>query len=126
MIKRVKAYCKRKYEGNLLDLIQGSGTSKIEKINLKMKNNFNNRNEVIKEIQRIRGIGCPREAERHIYIDNTKIPNSFISYFVENKCTGFCDVCNYCKKISDKSIIQNKEVSTYLKFLYNEFNKRKY
>lgn len=126
LVRRVKAYCERKYSGNLLDLIQGSGATSIDNIKLIKKNKFNNRNEIVKEIQRIRGIGCSREAERHIVIDNNKIPDNFISHFVEDRCTGLCEKCNYCKRISDIAIKPNKEVCSYLKYLYNEFNERKF
>lgn len=126
LVKRVKSYCERKYSGNLLDLIQGSGASTIENIELIRKKHFDNRNEIVKEIQRVRGIGCFREAERHVFIDNTKIPNDFISHFAEGKCTGLCDKCNYCKKISDVVISSNDEVCSYLKFLYKEFNSKKF
>lgn len=126
LVKRVQAYCERKYLGNLLDLIQGSSASSIENTNLIRKNKFNTRNEIVKEIQRVRGIGCLREADRHIIIDNTKIPNDFMLHFVEGRCTGLCEKCNYCKKISDISIKSNEEVCSYLKYLYKEFNKRKF
>lgn len=126
LVKRVQAYCERKYSGNLLDLIQGSGASSIDDIKLIRKNKFNTRNEIVKEIQRIRGIGCLREADKHIVIDNEKIPEDFILHFVKNICTGLCDKCNYCKKISDISIKVNKDVCSYLKYLYKEFNERKF
>lgn len=126
LVKRVKAYCEKKYSGNLLDLIQGSGASAIKNTTLEKKNKFNNRYDVLKEIQRIRGIGCLREADRHIYIDNEKIPYNFIEFFFNDKCTGMCDKCNYCKKISDKAIIPNEKICSYLKKLYKEFNERKF
>ena len=63
---------------------------------------------------------------RHIYIDNKKLPPNFIDFFVNNRCSGFCDKCNYCKNISEKVIVEDKEVSDYLKFLYNKFNELKY
>lgn len=126
LLKRVKAYSERKYTGNLLDLIQGSGVSVEKNISFKKKCKFKNRNQVLKEIQKIRGIGCPRHASRHVYIDSNKISNDFINFFVDGKCTGMCDKCNYCKKISEEAIHVNEEISSYLKFLYKEFNDKKF
>lgn len=126
LIKRVKAYQERKYDGNLLDLIQGSGSDTIEDITLTKKENFATRLDILNEIKRIRGIGCKREADRHIYIDNRKIPKNFIQFFINDNCHGMCDKCNYCKNISKKAIKENKEVVEYLKLLYDTFNSKKY
>lgn len=126
LVRRAEAYTKRKYHGNLLDLIQGSGATHIDNLTLNKKENFNSREEVLKEIQRIRGIGCVREADRHIYIDNDSIPANFIKHFENNNCSGMCSKCGYCKSICLKSIIKNDEVINYLNYLYNVFNEMKF
>ena len=125
LLKRVRAYYEGKYSDNLLDLIQGSGASFKADLSLEKKK-FNKRSDILKEIKRIRGIGCIREANRHIYIDNKLIPENFIMFFVNGNCSGMCDKCNYCKNISNKVISVNEEVSNYLKYLYDEFNKKKF
>ncbi len=67
LVKRVKAYTDRKYEGNLLDLIQGHGVVAKDELKLQ-KQSVNNRKEIYEEIKRVRGLGRQRECERHIYI----------------------------------------------------------
>lgn len=126
LVKRVESYCNKSYKGNLLDLIQGSGATFKENLKLEKKNLFNNREEVVKEIQRVRGIGCVREAERHIVIHNELIPSNFIEFFIQNKCKGQCSNCNYCRKISEKVIEKNEEVCDYLKKLYDKFESLKF
>jgi len=125
LIRRVKAYHDRKYDGNLLDLIQGSGLDEAD-IKIECKKEFKNRKEVLDEILRVRGIGRLREFPRHIYIDNKKINENFINYFKNNNCSGLCEECNYCKRISDKVIDKNEKVIDYLKVLYKKFNEFKY
>ena len=64
--------------------------------------------------------------DRHIVIDNDMLPKDFLDYFRDNKCSGMCDKCNYCKRVSEIVIKENEEVCEYLKFLYKEFNSKKY
>lgn len=126
ILKRVDAYCKGVYEGNLLDLIQGHGWTKSE-INynkIKKLEELNSKSEIINEICKIRGLGCERLYPRHIYIDNKKL-NGFIDFFKEGKCTGNCGKCNYCKNVAKEVITRNDEVSDYLIELYDNFNKLK-
>ena len=120
LVKRVKAYTDRHFDGNLLDLIQGHGVNVSNCLELK-KNNFTTRNEIYEEIKRVRGLGRKRECERHIYIDNQKLDN-FFEFFTSGKCTGKCNNCSYCKQIAKKCIQENKEVREYLLELYNKFD----
>ncbi len=120
LVKRVKAYVDRSYDGNLLDLIQGHGCLVKEDIKFK-KNDVSTREEIYDEIKRVRGLGRARECDKHIYIDNKKLEN-FIKFFVENKCTNQCDKCNYCKRIADNAISKNNEVYNYLKELYKKYD----
>ena len=122
-VKRVKAYTDRKYEGNLLDLIQGHGV--VAKDDLKLqRQSVNSRKEIYEEIRRVRGLGRQRECERHIYIDNKKLDN-FITFFIDNKCTGNCNSCGYCNMIAKNVITKNKEVCDYLLELYNKYDEVK-
>ncbi len=120
LVKRVKAYAERNYDGNLLDLIQGHGVIKDTSLKL-VKKAVNTRSEIYNEIKRVRGIGVKRECERHIYIDNKKL-DKFFKFFVLEKCTGKCDSCNYCKEIAKVSIKKNDEVIDYLMELYEKFD----
>lgn len=123
LIKRVEAYVNRKYDGNLLDLIQGHGVIEKEDLTLK-RNNVETISEIYNEIKRIRGLGCPREAKRHIYIDNRKL-DGFIEFFINGNCHNECDKCNYCKVISKKVITKDREVCNYLEELYTKFDDKK-
>ncbi len=123
LVKRVKAYTDRKYEGNLLDLIQGHGV--VAKDDLKLqRQSVNSRKDIYEEIRRVRGLGRQRECERHIYIDNKKLDN-FITFFIDNKCTGNCNSCGYCNMIAKNVITKNKEVCDYLLELYNKYDEVK-
>ncbi|MBO6194968.1 MAG: hypothetical protein J6O56_01330 [Bacilli bacterium] len=125
LVKRVEAYVNRNYNGNLLDMIQGSGLSYTEKT-IRITKEFHSRKEVLDEICRVRGIGRDREFPRHVYIDNKKIPDNFIDFFVNNGCSGLCNDCQYCKRMSEKVIKKDEEVVNYLNYLYNLFNDMKY
>lgn len=120
LVKRVKAYTNRKYDGNLLDLVQGHGCDVSNKIKFNKKK-VTTRNEIYQEIKRVRGLGRKREFDRHIYIDNKKL-DGFINFFVEGKCTNHCDKCGYCKKISKNVITKNEKVYDYLKELYDKYD----
>lgn len=123
LVKRVKAYVDRNYDGNLLDLIQGHGVDESKSLKLKKKE-LNTRSEIYNEIKRVRGLGVTRECERHIYIDNKKL-DGFIKFFFEDKCNGNCNSCGYCKNMSNKVITKNEEVCNYLEELYTKFNETK-
>lgn len=127
IVKRVKAYSNRSYEGNLIDLIQGHGWSNYNELKkLEIDDEVkDDKNEVIKKICEIRGLGCERKYPRHIYIENKKLIG-FIDFFKKGNCTGNCLSCNYCKKISENVITRNNEISDYLIMLYDKFNKIKF
>ena len=120
LVKRVKAYTEKSFNGNLLELIQGHGVVENKKVQFQ-KQNVNTRTEIYSEIKRVRGLCVPRECERHIYIDNKKL-DGFIKFFISGNCTGKCEQCGYCKKIAKKCIETNDEVRNYLLKLYNKFD----
>lgn len=120
LVKRVKAYTERRYDGNLLDLIQGHGVVEIDNKTLKRRT-VNTRKEIYEEIKRVRGLGTKRECNRHVYIDNTKL-DKFIDFFVENKCTGNCNSCGYCSIIAKRVIKKDNEICEYLLDLYNKYD----
>lgn len=126
LVKRVKAYCDRKYDGNLIDLIQGHGwtTSEDSHDDIDVNKIFNSKQEILEEIYRIRGLGCERKYPRHINIDNNKLDN-FLDFFANGKCTGHCKSCGYCSSIAKKVITPNTKVIDYLKKLYNDYDNLK-
>ena len=107
LVSRAKAYYNERYEGNLLDLVQGHGFSLSKEYKeLVCKHQFSNVLEVDKEIKNIRGIGQERRYPRQFYIDNIKL-EGFIKFFVNDNCKRDCSKCNYCKVISEKVITKN-------------------
>ncbi len=122
LVKRVRAYAERKYDGNLLDLIQGHGCE-VKEINNKEKKAAT-RQAIYQEIRRVRGLGVPREFDRHIYIDNKKL-DGFIEFFIKGNCTGNCQNCGYCKKIAQNTIVKNDITYNYLKKLYDKYDEVK-
>ncbi len=126
LVKRVKAYCDRKYEGNLIDLVQGHGWTVSEDNYSDIDTNkiFTSKQEILEEIYRIRGLGCERKYPRHINIDNNELGN-FLDFFAKGKCTGHCKSCGYCSSIAKKVITPNIKVTDYLKKLYNDYDNLK-
>ena len=124
LVKRVQAYTNRKYDGNLIDLIQGHGCLDENGEKQLEKRKVKNKNEIYNEIKRVRGIGCSRIYPRNIYIDNSKL-DGFIDFFVKENCNNNCNECGYCKNFAKKVVTKNLEVSNYLKELYDEYDKYK-
>lgn len=124
LVKRVQAYTNRKYDGNLIDLIQGHGCLDENGEKQLEKREVKNKKEIYNEIKRVRGIGCARQYPRNIYIDNSKL-DGFINFFVKGNCNNNCNECGYCKNFAQKAVTKNLEVSNYLKELYDEYDKYK-
>lgn len=115
MVKRVKAYSERHYDGNLLDLVQGFGFKKEQKIsaNSKLqklvyflqpfKVNLLKVNK-IKQLCEKKGMLVPLKTNP-VYIDNKKL-DGFIKPFLNRSCKDLrCDVdCKHCGNYSQKTI----------------------
>lgn len=123
LVKRLDAYCNRKYDGNLLDLIQGHGyeLANNKKLELVKKPVFF-KEDIINEINRVRGFKQERRFPCHVYIDNKKFGN-FIDFFVQGKCSGNCSECRYCLAVANNVISINHEIMDYLKELYERLDK---
>lgn len=87
LVKVVEAYAKRKYEGNLLDIVsypQGRAVPKVMKL-VKGPNYY--------------------DVLENIYVDNTKFPSNWLEFFKHNDCdTRSCKECQYCDIIAKKVI----------------------
>ncbi|MFX1446401.1 MAG: U32 family peptidase, partial [Promethearchaeota archaeon] len=106
ILRAVKAFSSRKYEGNLVDIIQGfSMTVGVEKDpNVKMTDTF------------------VKEPKSKLIIDNTKL-DGFIEFFKRQDCISMCDDCNYCKQWAKKAVIlDTQEAPKYIQSLKDYVN----
>ena len=108
IINSVKAFSSRKYEGNLIDIIQGFSMS------------FGGLEQKDPNVKLTETIG--KESKSKLYIDNTKL-NGFIDFFKKQNCVAMCNECNYCEEWANKSILLDKEESTrYVDSIKNYMN----
>ncbi len=103
IVRAVDAFTSRKYDGNLVDIIQGFSMSHG---GLEQKDPNTGISKTIGQ-----------ESTSRLYIDNTKL-DGFIDFFKKQNCVAMCDECNYCKEWAKKAVILNKEESEkYVKSL---------
>ncbi|QGR19167.1 peptidase U32 family protein [Stygiolobus azoricus] len=92
IIRAVKAYSEGEYDGNLLDIVsypQGRAVPSVMK-----KINGPNDYDILTQV----------------YVDNTKFPSNWLSYFKYNSCeTRSCEDCRYCDIIAEKVITVNEK-----------------
>lgn len=117
MVKRVKAYSQRYFDGNLLDLIQPYGQQSKkqnfkEKIKDKLKflfllNPFKvnlTKLTYLVELAKKRGMIAPCTGTPPIYIDNRSL-DGFIDRFRATGCRNVnCLTCKHCDEFAKKSI----------------------
>lgn len=133
MIQRVKAYHDRRFDGNLLDLIQPYGQadynpSKREKLASMFrfafllnpfKVNVTKLTPLINLAQK-RGMLSPLNGTAPIYIDNRKL-DDFIVRFKSVGCRNVnCDACNHCDEFAKKAITINPEYQAECLTLHQE------
>ncbi|MHA1264836.1 MAG: U32 family peptidase [Candidatus Helarchaeota archaeon] len=103
LLRAVKAYSSRTYEGNLLDIIQAFNFTSSEKYKDDPSEKF---------VQSL-----SKGKKEILIIDNTKL-DGFIEFFKKQNCNAMCDECNYCKKWAEKAVIVDKEgVADYVESL---------
>ncbi|MFX0126246.1 MAG: U32 family peptidase [Candidatus Hodarchaeota archaeon] len=105
IVRSVKAFSSRKYDGNLIDIIQGFSMS------------FGNLEQ--KDPNLKLGETISKESKSKLFIDNSKL-NGFIDFFKEQNCIAMCNECNYCEEWAKKAIFLNQEESTrYVQAIQN-------
>ncbi|MFA6931885.1 MAG: U32 family peptidase [Lentisphaeria bacterium] len=112
LLRRVKAYSERRYDGNLADLLLSYGFKepcrreshwtlrhfwKPGQINpLRIKALF--------ELAQMQGMLSPL-ATSPIYIDTSKIPANFLESFRARDCAAMdCHLCGYCERIAAQAV----------------------
>jgi collagenase-like PrtC family protease len=93
IVRSVKAFSSRKYEGNLIDIIEGFSNSMAESDRVP--------EEGFKET-------LGKESRGKLFIDNTKL-DGFIDFFKKQNCVAMCDDCNYCSEWAKKVVTLDKE-----------------
>lgn len=104
LAERVKAYCERSYEGNLLNfpgqMVDRKNTDK--KISGGMLDNESDEN-VGKAMKFLSAFNY--SLSDLFYLDNKKIPSDFLKGFEKRNCQDMsCDNCGYCKEISETAV----------------------
>ncbi len=94
ILRSIKAYSDRSYNGNLLDILS-----------------YPQGNAVPKAMEKISGPENYNEL-RKVYIDNTKFPEKWLNFFKHNDCNSMsCESCGYCDKIAAQTMsINNKNI----------------
>ena len=105
IVRSVKAFSSRSYEGNLVDIIQGFSMS------------FGNLEQKDPNLKLSETVG--KESKSKLIIDNTKL-NGFIDFFKKQNCIAMCNECNYCEEWAKKAVVLNQEESTrYVQSIQN-------
>jgi len=96
IIRSVKAFSEEKYDGNLIDIIQGFSMS------------FGGLEKKDPNIKLTETIG--EEFKSKMIIDNIKL-DGFLEFFKKQNCIAMCNNCNYCEEWANKAVFVNKEES---------------
>ena len=108
IIRAVKAFSSRKYEGNLIDIIQGFSMS------------FGGLEKKDPNVKLSETLG--KEFKSKLIIDNTKL-TGFIDFFKKQDCVAMCNECSYCEEWAKKAVLLDKEESTcYVEIIQNYIN----
>ena len=94
IVRAIKTFSSRKYEGNLTDIVEGFQNSVPVDLDNVSQEGFK---EALK-----------KEANPKLFIDNSKL-NGFIDFFKKQNCVAMCDDCNYCAEWAKKVITLDKE-----------------
>ena len=118
MMKRVKAYSERHYEGNLLDLIQAYGFKGVKENHNYYKRGLGwlfrfilrpgmvnpLRMLPLKRLAELRGMTKPLEGNSPVYIDNRAL-DGFMERFKTTSCVDVdCEECRWCHDFAAKAV----------------------
>ena len=120
ILKRVKAYSERRFEGNLAELIFYYGFKEPLKKNKfwVLRNFFRPFDFNLKYAKKFLGFdkrtgnGLSNKAKIHIILTATRIPNDFLEGFKNRDCAmSDCDKCGYCDKIAEDAVTVDERIS---------------
>jgi collagenase-like PrtC family protease len=131
LLKRVKAYSQRRFEGNLAELIFYYGFNEpLKKKRFWLLRNFFrpfqfNIRYAKKFLNLLKGQGMAFPLKKNpYYIDAARIPADFLDGFKNRDCAmSDCDKCGYCDKIAHEAITVDGEFRTEFLGKYAEIEK---
>jgi collagenase-like PrtC family protease len=112
ILKRVKAYSEKRFEGNLAELIFYYGFKEpLKKSKFWVLRNFFRPFDFdlryakkFFDLIKGQGMAFPLKGNPY-YIDSRNIPDNFLEGFKNRDCTmSNCDKCGYCEKIAKQSV----------------------
>jgi len=113
IFRATSAYSRKEYNGSLSDIIDYSLVGIEEDVRTL---EFQTIVRGATDIQSPNFMKLAQFTPKRPYINNNKL-DGFIDYFVDGKCNGICDECNYCKEFAKKSLEEDEaERKTQLEF----------
>ncbi|MGM0578087.1 MAG: U32 family peptidase [Myxococcota bacterium] len=120
LLRRVKAYAERRYDGNFLDLVlplnypESSYTTKASREAYSLRRAFRYffkpKQVNVTKIPKLVGLGkeqgllYPRRGESPLHLDNRKL-DGFIDRFLKHSCIDTdCESCRYCHRFADEAL----------------------
>jgi len=108
IVRAVKAFASREYQGNLVDIIQGFSMS------------FGGLEQKDPNVKIGQTLG--KESKSKLIIDNRKL-DGFIDFFKKQNCIAMCNECSYCDEWAKKVVYLDKiEAPRYVESLKNYLN----
>jgi hypothetical protein len=130
LLKRVKAYSQRQFDGNLAELLFSWGfKSHPPRFSwLHFLRTFGlwhvhpARYGLVKKFLQLQGIFFTYTQEQlPIVIDSRAIPDDFVEHFKADDCCDLgCDQCGYCAAVADRAVTVDPEFLSSVLPLYEE------
>ena len=130
LLRRVKAYSERRFDGNLAELLLSYGFKEpLRKESLWTLRHFWKPRQVnplrlkpLNDLARLQGWLSPLE-KSPIWVDTQQIPKTFLDSFRDRDCSSLdCKVCGYCERIAVKAVSISSEYRTEVLSKYAEMD----
>jgi collagenase-like PrtC family protease len=135
LLERVRAYAQRRYDGNLLDLVQNYAYP-YEKVGPRAKDAYSTKRmlryfikpKVVNLIKfrkvidfgQVAGVLYPRHGPNPVQIDNRAL-DGFMERFKEQGCQDLdCEACRYCHEWADRVVQIDPEWRNRMSAIYND------
>jgi collagenase-like PrtC family protease len=136
LLRRVKAYSERRYDGNLLDLVlpfaypEESYQSAESKAVFSLKRGIRHfvkpsqmnitRYPLLVKLGLRMGLMYPRKGPSALVLDNRKM-DGFMDRFIEQGCIDVdCETCRYCHAFAEKAFTADPEYVTDVQGMFGE------